>query len=136
MKSLTIISALLHFCNFALLQNVGASNSSRKIEVDGFLADLALSRYPHCALFFLRYEGNELGESLVGLVVQKLGGRMAYHNLVYFEKEKVVKNSTILFRKVKFHASLATFNRRSDVCKFVLVTVNEVNLEFFRIVKK
>jgi hypothetical protein len=133
------IFVVLHYIASLLFSFVGGSivNVSENIKIDNFLAQLALSHFPDCALFFFRQEsiGNLLGENVLTGMLTELGGSVPYYNVLYTPSLKRNVSSTGSSHAL-FPISLNNYNRKAPVCKLAILKVDDLRDEFLLQIKR
>jgi hypothetical protein len=133
------IFVVLHFTTSLLFSFVGGIivNVSENIKIDTFLAQLTLSHFPDCALFFFRQEnvGNLLGENVLTEMLTQLGGTVSYYNVLYTPSLKQKVSSTDSSHRL-FPISVNNYNRKAPVCKLPILIVEDLREEFLLQIKR
>lgn len=98
-------------------------------KAETFLVDLAVHRYPECALFFVRQSGeSEIGNNLLSSVVKRLKTSPSY-NAVY-------STSLSNLSSIKFSTEVTNWNRRGHICKIIVIVVDHFRSDFLQGVKR
>lgn len=99
-----------------------------------FLGDLAINRYPECALFFVRQsEESEIGNNLLSNVVKRVKSS-AYYNAVFPKSSSFPAVGNL--SAIKFSTSWEHLNRIAYGCKIVVVMVDDFRPEYFQWIKR
>ncbi len=135
------ICVVLHFIPSLQFLFVGGTiaNISENIKIDNFLAQLTLSQFPDCALFFFRQQsvGNLLGENVLTGMLTQLKGSVPYYNVIYtpsLELNNVISSTNSSHRL--FPISLNSYNRKAPVCKLAILNVDDLRDEFLLKIKR